>query len=354
MQPQAYTKFALNSPHSPMLRNVFFVLVLATLAATTAAAIDVRPVRMHRHSSPTLHEHRGFRTVAHRSSHRTSEPPRARSMHAVARHPSIRPSEPTRERAVSLRSLRRERGSARYAELRPDRRLHRREFRRSAPAVRFYRRPHLEAASLHSRPILMASPLRGSLESLEHQNEMANEEGLERILDEQDLSNRIAERLLVPVPVSDALTVNQDLPENHRYCRPWTAVFLRDLARDHNARFHRPLEVSSAVRTVEYQKHLMRINGNAAAAEGDIVSPHLTGATIDIAKHGMTRDELAWMRSWLLQLQVAGQIDVEEEFRQACFHITVYKSYAPSADGDPLRKADQQAPAGMPNTTGGE
>lgn len=200
----------------------------------------------------------------------------------------------------------------------------------------------------------MASPLRGSLESLEHQNAMANEEGLERILDERDLSNRIAEGLLVPVPVSEALSVNPDLPENHRYCRPWTAVFLRDLARDHNARFHRPLEVSSAVRTVEYQKHLMRINGNAAAAEGDIVSPHLTGATIDIAKHGMTRDELAWMRSWLLQLQVAGQIDVEEEFRQACFHITVYKSYAPPADGDPLRNADRQPTSASLNTDGGE
>ena len=32
----------------------------------------------------------------------------------------------------------------------------------------------------------------------------------------------------------------------------------------------------------------MHINGNAAAAEGDIVSPHLTGATVDIAKHDLT------------------------------------------------------------------
>jgi hypothetical protein len=26
-------------------------------------------------------------------------------------------------------------------------------------------------------------------------------------------------------------------------------------------------------------------------------------------------------------LQTAGKIDVEEEFEQACFHITVYKNY---------------------------
>jgi hypothetical protein len=79
---------------------------------------------------------------------------------------------------------------------------------------------------------------------------------------------------------------------------------------------------------VEYQRRLMRTNGNAAPAEGDVVSPHLTGATVDIAKSGLSRQEMAWMRERLLALQSAGKIDVEEEFRQACFHITVYKSYA--------------------------
>jgi hypothetical protein len=35
------------------------------------------------------------------------------------------------------------------------------------------------------------------------------------------------------------------------------------------------------------------------------------------------------MRAWLLPLQTAGKIDVEEEFYQSCFHITVYRGYAP-------------------------
>jgi hypothetical protein len=175
------------------------------------------------------------------------------------------------------------------------------------------------------------SALKGSFESLSRQNEMADAEGLERILDEDDLADRIAQKLLVPLPASSALAVNGNLPENHRYCRPWTANFLADLAHAHVTRFGRPVEVSSAVRTVEYQKHLMLTNGNAAAAEGDVVSPHLTGATVDVAKHGMNRAELSWMRSWLLPLQLSGMIDVEEEFRQACFHITVYKNYAAPA-----------------------
>lgn len=186
-----------------------------------------------------------------------------------------------------------------------------------------------EVASLTIPHGAMPAPLKGSLASLERQNDRLTAEGLERIENEDDLAARIANHLLVPVPASDALTVNPSLPPNHRYCRPWTARFLADLARDHEAVFHRPLEVSSAVRTVAYQKRLMEINGNAAPAEGDIVSPHMTGATIDIAKEGLTRDEVGWMRSRLLQLQDEGKIDVEEEFQQACFHITVYKTYAP-------------------------
>ena len=186
-----------------------------------------------------------------------------------------------------------------------------------------------EVATLSIPHAAMPAPLRGSLESLERQNQRLADEGLERIENEDDLAARIANGLLVPVPVSEALAVNPSLTPNHRYCRPWTARFLADLASEHNAVFHRPLEVSSAVRTVEYQKHLMNVNGNAAPADGDVVSPHLTGATIDIAKGGLNREEMAWMRQRLLALQTAGKIDVEEEFQQACFHITVYKSYAP-------------------------
>jgi hypothetical protein len=184
------------------------------------------------------------------------------------------------------------------------------------------------AASLRI-PRGYVAPLKGSHESLVRQNVRSEAEGLERIEDEVDLNDRIARRLLVPVPVSSGLTVNANLPEDFRYCRPWTARFLADLARAHDLLFHRPIVVSSAVRTVAYQKQLERINGNAAPAEGDIVSPHLTGGTIDIAKEGLPRKELAWMRAWLAPLQADGKIDVEEEFQQACFHITVYESYVP-------------------------
>jgi len=182
-----------------------------------------------------------------------------------------------------------------------------------------------EFQSVH---LAMPPPLRGSHESLVHQNEMAEADGLERILDDADLNDRIAHGSLVPVPVSYGLSVNPELPENRRYCRPWTAKFLADLAQAHSGHFAgSSLEVTSAVRTVEYQRQLRHINGNAAAADGDIASPHLTGGTIDIAKSGMTSREIGWLRAWLIPLEQQGKIDVEEEFRQSCFHISVYKSY---------------------------
>ncbi|HEX4284956.1 MAG TPA: DUF5715 family protein [Terracidiphilus sp.] len=196
-----------------------------------------------------------------------------------------------------------------------------------------------------SKSIVKMAPLRGSLESLIRQNEKTNADNLERIENDSDLEARISTGQLVRVPESTGLAVNPALPDDRRYCRPWTASFLKDLSHAHDTQFHRAFEVSSAVRTVQYQKHLMRTNGNAAPAEGDVASPHLTGATIDIAKRGLTRSELYWMRNRLQALQDQGKIDVEEEFRQSCFHITVYKSYVGAG---PARKPNPhtiQAPA---------
>lgn len=205
-----------------------------------------------------------------------------------------------------------------------------------APAAHARTAAFTRPVALHRAPafarvtatrIRFVPPLRGSLASLLRQNERDDAEGLVRIQDDAQLDQMEAAGDIVPVPVSFSLRVNPDLPRNRRYCRPWTARFLADLAASHYARFHRPLQVNSAVRTVDFQRHLLEINGNAAPAEGDIASPHLTGAAVDIGKHGMTFSEIAWMRAWLLPLQTAGKIDVEEEFYQSCFHITVYRIY---------------------------
>lgn len=184
-------------------------------------------------------------------------------------------------------------------------------------------------------------PLRGSLASLLRQNRRDEAEGLKRIQNTAQLNEMRRDGKLVPLPVSAQLLANPNLPWDRRCTRPWTAVFLENLAHAHYVRFHRSLEVNSAVRTVQFQRRLMRINGNAAPATGEIASPHEMGATIDIGKKHMSLSEIAWMRAYLLPLEEEGKIDVEEEFYQACFHITVYKSYV--GDAVPLRRHRSEA-----------
>jgi hypothetical protein len=179
--------------------------------------------------------------------------------------------------------------------------------------------------------LIVPPPLKGSHEILVHQKQVADRDGLARVQNDDDLLDMREKKMLVGLPVNEGLQVDDRLPVNRRYCRPWTAQFLATLARAHYAHFHTPLQVNSAVRTVEFQQHLMHVNGNAAPAEGDTASPHLTGQAVDIAKHGLSLAEIAWLRGYLLPLVQEGKIDVEEEFQQSCFHISVYKKYLPPA-----------------------
>lgn len=303
--------------HSFMRRTLFIIFVLAALWVSPAYGL--------RKHTTKPHESTASAAASHKSTTASHNKARHAANHAVghrAAHPAPH-RQPSRSHQAS--KPHRAMNSHRHTEADAAER----------PAV-------AEAASLRKTP--MPPPLRGSLESLVRQNDRTEDDNLERIQDDDDLADRIARGMLVPLPVSAALTVNEKLPENRRYCRPWTATFLTDLARAHAAAFHGPLEVSSAVRTVAYQKQLMKINGNATSAEGDIASPHLTGATIDIAKQGLSRQQISWMRAWLLSLEKAGMIDVEEEFHQSCFHITVYKSYVSPS---PARKKATQATAGQ-------
>jgi hypothetical protein len=191
--------------------------------------------------------------------------------------------------------------------------------------------PELRVSSLYDSRghLIVPPPLYGSHENLLHQNQMADLDGLNRVRDDADLLDLRRQKKLVALPENEALRVDVRLPEDRRFSRPWTAAFLSILARDHYAAFHQPLQVDSAVRTVQFQQRLTHSNGNAAPSTGDTASPHLTGQAVDIAKHGLTITEIAWMRAYLQPLIGQGKIDVEEEFQQACFHISVYRSYAP-------------------------
>ena len=191
--------------------------------------------------------------------------------------------------------------------------------------------PKLRVISLYDTRgrLIVPPPLYGTHEILLHQNQMADYDGLDRVRDDAGLLDLRRENKLVPLPESDALRVDYRLPENRRFSRPWTAAFLNVLSRDYYVAFHTPLQVDSAVRTVTFQQRLIHSNGNAAPAAGDTASPHLTGQAVDIAKGGLTRLEIAWMRTYLQPFIALGKIDVEEEFQQSCFHISVYRNFLP-------------------------
>lgn len=179
--------------------------------------------------------------------------------------------------------------------------------------------------------LVVPAPLRGTREILVHQNMMADDEGLQRVQDDADLRRMRSTRQLIDFPESASLHVNPDLASDRRCARPWAVRFASDVARAYYARFHEPLQVNSAVRTVAYQVRLRRVNGNAAGITGEAASPHLTGEALDFGKRGMSLQEIAWMRGYLLPLMRGGKLDVEEEFQQACFHISVYRAYLPAS-----------------------
>jgi hypothetical protein len=369
-------------------RNLLIAMALAALSMTSANGSPTPPATAHKTvstASPSRKKamHKPAHAVGHAAAHKAAngkarpskgkKPPAKKLSAAAANKPAVPPkavqvSVPPRPPAAQAKpAAKLAAGKALHVDKTPEKHSSRDEAAAESngaspgsklpPAARLSSSAASKAKAAARAKTVVPPPMRGSYRSLARQNAKSDAEGLERIEDDEDLKDRIARKMLVPVPVSSGLTVSASLAQDRRYCRPWTARFLTDLARAHAAQFHRPIEVSSAVRTVAYQKRLLKTNSNAAAAEGGIVSPHVTGATIDIAKQGATRQELGWMRRWLLPLQKAGKIDVEEEFQQACFHITVYKSYVPrkpAGKSAPQKNVSRSAapPPGVPSHGG--
>ena len=170
--------------------------------------------------------------------------------------------------------------------------------------------------------------LKGSHDSLVRQNEEIDRLQLARIADDDALEALIQRQDLVALPSSKYVRVDPRLDENRRYCRPWTQDFLNDLGQSYYKEFKQPIQVNSAVRTVEQQERLTRHNGNAAPAEGPIASSHLAGLTVDIAKRGMNRKQRKWMEQYLVRLRDLGLVEAAEERKQAVFHVMVSDRYA--------------------------
>ena len=197
------------------------------------------------------------------------------------------------------------------------------------------RRPHLrpDRRTQSYRSIfsgrVSSYTLRGTHDSLVRQNERSEEEGLERIEDDDDLNDRIARGMLVPVPASAGLIVNPELPEIAATAAPGPPLSHRPRACPrgpvpHAARgqlrgAHR--RVPEAADGDQRQRRPGRRRHRQPAPDRRHhrhrqVRPHAPRDRLDARPSARPQN--------------AGKIDVEEEFQQPCFHITVYKSYVAS------------------------
>jgi Family of unknown function (DUF5715) len=178
------------------------------------------------------------------------------------------------------------------------------------------------------RRMLWNPVFRPSRDSLLRQNEEIDRLELPRIQNEAELEQLIGRQELVPIVASQTLRFDPRLDPDRRYCRPWTRDFLDDLSEAYYEQFHSPIQVNSAVRTVQVQKKLRRHNRNAAPEKGETASSHLAGITVDIQRRGMSKQQVAWMEQYLMPLKDQGLVEPEEERHQWVFHVAVSGRYA--------------------------
>jgi len=179
----------------------------------------------------------------------------------------------------------------------------------------------------HMRRVVWNPVLKGSPDSQLRQNEEIDRLQLPRIADDQQLLELERTQELVPIEETHALRVSPAIKPDKRYARPWVVQFLNDMSQAYYKQFHQPMQVNSAVRTIEQQHKLRRSNGNAAPEMGESGSSHLAGITVDLAKRGLTRAQHAWIEDYLKNLRDENLIEAAEERRQACFHVMISDRY---------------------------
>lgn len=152
---------------------------------------------------------------------------------------------------------------------------------------------------------------------------------LSRLRHQRGLRQFIKKGLLIRVPsrgrefyldggIGQHASANKHL---YAHARPWTVRFIKWLGGQYWHRFKSRFKVTSLVRTCAYQRRLARRNVNAGKCG---TSSHLSGATLDISKKGMSQNALRWMRKTLLGLERGKKVQTTEERRQSVFHIMVF------------------------------
>jgi hypothetical protein len=178
-------------------------------------------------------------------------------------------------------------------------------------------------AVAHSHKKKVVNPLRGSPLKLAHDNRMADKAHLPRLTEKKMRVEKKAGKL-VPVRQTHAVHIDHRLAPEYRYLRPEATTFLLNFSGAYRTHFRQPLKLTSAVRSTERQEELKRVNGNAARGNTpNRRSLHTTGLAFDVSKKDMSKQQVAWCRSFLLKQMKVGRIDPTEEHAQPVFHIVV-------------------------------
>ncbi|MBI2676733.1 MAG: hypothetical protein HYX21_02165 [Candidatus Yanofskybacteria bacterium] len=170
--------------------------------------------------------------------------------------------------------------------------------------------------------------------SLEKQNFVADLWKLQRFENELEIKEAVRLKKLVSVPSSTQYYfVDSRLDKKTHFVSPWTLIFIDQLSKDFYERAQsdkkknkKKIKVASLVRHRKYQKALAKRNPNAVWDENnpDRQSSHLTGATFDVSTKDLTRDEICWLKEYLLELQNLNLIHVRDEFYNNCLHVMVF------------------------------
>lgn len=166
------------------------------------------------------------------------------------------------------------------------------------------------------------SPIAGSVLSMSIQNQEIDRLMLPRIYDDNQLHQLEKDGELVKLENTNTVNIASHISEDRRYIRPWTAQFVYDMSRPFYGRFHKPITINSAVRTIEQQRELRKHNRLAASEDR---SSHIAGITIDLCKRCYSSKERKWIVSYLKQYRDMGLICVADE--PTNYHVAVLYKY---------------------------
>jgi len=195
--------------------------------------------------------------------------------------------------------------------------------------------PVLVIVLLLTNPVMLCGQkqLAGSRKRLIAFNEGADRMNISQ-LSNKNISYFKRRRLVVKLPERTRFFAidGKHVRDYFRYLRPWAFEYLEQLAKDYHEEFKKPLRITSALRTIEYQRWLTRRNPNAAPAKGNRASLHTRGIALDISHKNMGSKQKKWLENRFVNDQTRkdwiggiGKVEIIKETRaSANFHVVVF------------------------------